>query len=81
MKQWLLFISDNYIDFCAVGLIGDMMDVSDLETRALIQKGLLKIHDNCDKSLKAILKHLKKEYKPNATTIAFYLVPFSKLNY
>lgn len=75
-QELLTFYSENYIDFCAVGLIGDMMNVSDPETRALIQKGLLKIHNNCDKSLKAILKHLKKEYKPNATTIAFYLVPF-----
>ena len=75
-EELLTFYSENYIDFCAVGLIGDMMDVSDPETRALIQKGLLKIHNNCDRSLKAILKHLKKEYKPNATTIAFYLVPF-----
>ena len=75
-EEMLTFYADNYIDICAVGLIGDMMDVSDPETRALIQKGLLKIHNNCDKSLKAILKHLKKEYKPNATTIAFYLVPF-----
>ena len=75
-EEMLTFYADNYIDICAVGLVGDMMDVSDPETRALIQKGLLKIHNNCDKSLKAILKHLKKEYKPNATTIAFYLVPF-----
>ena len=70
------FYADEYIDICAVGLIGDMMDVTQPETRFLIQKGLLKIHNNCDSSLLAILKYLKKEYKPNATTIAFYLVPF-----
>lgn len=75
-EELLTFYSESYIDFCAVGLIGDMMDVSNPETRALIQKGLLKIHNECSKPLKAILKHLKKEYKPNATTIAFYLVPF-----
>jgi single-stranded-DNA-specific exonuclease len=68
--------ADDYIDICAVGLIGDMMDVTNPETRYLIYKGLLKIHSDCDINLLAILRHLKKEYKPNATTIAFYLVPF-----
>lgn len=70
------FYADNYIDICSVGLIGDMMDVVNPETRYLIYKGLMKIHNNCDKNLLAILKKLKKDYKPNATTIAFYLVPF-----
>ena len=70
------FYAEDYIDICAVGLIGDMMNVTQPETRYLIQKGLLKIHNNCNPSLLTILKYLKKEYKPNATTIAFYLVPF-----
>ena len=68
--------ADKYIDIACVGLIGDMMDVTNPETRYLIYKGLLKIHNNCDKNLMAILKNLKKDYKPNATTIGFYLVPF-----
>lgn len=68
--------AENYIDLCATGLIGDMMNVINPETRFLIQKGLLKIHNNCDKNLMAILKYLKKDYKPNAATIGFYLVPF-----
>jgi single-stranded-DNA-specific exonuclease len=74
--EMMEFYADNYIDICAVGLIGDVMNVANPETRALIHKGLLKIHNDCDKNLMAILKSLKKEYKPNATTIGFYLVPF-----
>jgi single-stranded-DNA-specific exonuclease len=68
--------ASEFIDICAVGLIGDMMNVTIPETRYLIYEGLLKIQNDCDKNLLAILKSLKKEYKPNATTIAFYLVPF-----
>lgn len=68
--------ADEYIDICAVGLIGDMMNVVEPETRMLIQKGLFKIQHDCDINLKAILKHLKKEYKPTTTDIAFYIVPF-----
>lgn len=68
--------ADELIDFCAVGLIGDMMNVTNLETRHLILKGLFKIHNNCSLQLKLILKHLKKDFRPNSTTISFYLVPF-----
>lgn len=70
------YFADQYIDICAVGLVGDMMNVVESETRILIQKGLFKIQNDCDLNLKAILKHLKKEYKPTTTDIAFYLVPF-----
>lgn len=72
----LTFYADEYIDICAVGLVGDMMDVTNPETRYLIHKGLIKIQNKCDKNLLAILKKVGKEYKPNATSIAFYLVPF-----
>ncbi len=70
------YFADEYIDICAVGMIGDMMNVVEPETRVLIQKGMNKIHNDCDMNLKAILKHLKKDYKPNTTDISFYLVPF-----
>ncbi|GCD11712.1 DHH family phosphoesterase [Clostridium tagluense] len=68
--------SEPLIDYCAVGMIGDMMNVSNLETRHLIMKGLFKIHNNCSLPLQLILKHLKKDFRPNSTTISFYLVPF-----
>jgi single-stranded-DNA-specific exonuclease len=68
----------NYLDICAVGLIGDMMDCTNLETRYLIQHGLYKMgnKDRCDPNLKLILKQLKKDFRPNSTDIAFYIVPF-----
>jgi single-stranded-DNA-specific exonuclease len=75
-EEMLTDYADEYLDLCAVGLIGDVMNVTNPETRALINKGLQKIHNNCDENIKAVLKSLKKEYKPNATTIGFYLVPF-----
>jgi single-stranded-DNA-specific exonuclease len=75
-EEMLTTYAEEYIDLCAVGLIGDVMDVTNLETRSLIHKGLLKIHNDCNKNLMAILKSSKKDYKPNATTIGFYLVPF-----
>lgn len=68
--------ADEYTDICAVGLLGDMMNIVEPETRALIQKGMNKIHNDCDMNLKLILKHLKKDYKPTTTDISFYLVPF-----
>ena len=70
------YFADQYIDICAIGLIGDMMDVLEPETRMLIQKGLYKIHNDCDINLIAILKYLKKDYKPTTIDIAYYLVPF-----
>lgn len=73
-------LGNNYakalIDFCAVGLIGDMMNVSELETRRLILEGVFKIHNDSNIQLKLLLKHLKKDYKPNTTDISFYVVPF-----
>ena len=68
----------DYLDLCMTGLIGDLMNVANLETRYLIQHGLYKIgnKDKRDFNLGLILKQLKKDFKPNATTIAFYLVPF-----
>lgn len=70
------YFADEYIDICAVGLLGDMMNIVQSETRVLIQKGMNKIHNDCDMNLKLILKHLKKDYKPTTTDISFYLVPF-----
>lgn len=68
----------DYLDLCMVGLVGDMMDVTDLETRYLIQHGLYKIgnKEKRDFNLGLILIKLKKDFRPNATTIAFYLTPF-----
>lgn len=68
--------ADNYLDLCAVGMLGDMMEVTSPESRAIMHFGLLKIQKDCDNSLKFILKFLKKENKPDSTSISFYVVPF-----
>ncbi|HFD2033598.1 TPA: DHH family phosphoesterase [Clostridium perfringens] len=66
--------AENYIDLVALGLIGDSMEVTSLETRYYIYKGLNNIKN---KQLKALLS--KQEYsikgKINMTNIAFYIVP------
>ena len=38
--------ADNYLDLCAVGNIGDMMDIKSFETRYLINEGVGNIHNN-----------------------------------
>lgn len=69
--------SYSVLDVAIIGLIGDMMDVSELETRYLILHGLYKINNKnkCDKNLKLILKALKKDSNINSTTISFYIAP------
>lgn len=64
------------IELVAIGLIGDMMNVTQPETRYLIYEGLSKIRSQ-DRSptLDIALKELNSWYMPNATDIAFSLVP------
>lgn len=72
-ELWLNY-ADNYLDLVALGLIGDNMDVRNLETRYYIFKGLKTIKN---KQLKALID--KQAYKihnnVNMTNIAFYIVP------
>lgn len=68
--------AEELVDIATVGIIADMMDLSSLETRAIVNKGLRKMHDNPDFNLGTLLKELKKNYKPNAQTIGFYIAPF-----
>lgn len=69
--------SYDVLDVAIIGLIGDMMNVSKLETRYLILHGLYKMNNKnkCDKNLKLILKALKKDFNINSTTISFYIAP------
>lgn len=64
----------NFIDLAAVGMIGDMMELCDLETRFIINEGLNHI-DNF--GLQALTE--KQSYSMNGkitpTNIAFYIVP------
>lgn len=73
-NKYNLSDSENYIDLCALGLIGDMMKLTNIETLSLINKGLININNGL---LKALIKKqsfpMKNEITP--TSIAFYIVP------
>lgn len=43
--------ADKYLDMVALGMIADMMDIRELETQHLIQKGLMNIRNTFFKSL------------------------------
>jgi single-stranded-DNA-specific exonuclease len=66
--------ADEFIDLAAVGEIGDMMEVTNLETRYIINTGLNNISNL---GLTAFFD--KQAYsmgnKINPTTVAFYIVP------
>lgn len=66
--------ADNYLDLVAIGEIGDSMDITNLETKYYINKGLENIQN---KQLKAMFK--KQEYSTkgliNINNVAFYITP------
>ena len=66
--------ADNFLDLVALGLIGDSMNIKELETKRLIDKGLSKIRS---KLFKALID--KQSYSMNniinINNIQFYIVP------
>lgn len=66
--------AENSIDLAAIGLIGDMADIRDFETRYFVKTGLLKIKSPF---IDGILK--KQEYSTkgavNYHTVGFYVAP------
>ncbi|KOS61561.1 DHH family phosphoesterase [Lysinibacillus agricola] len=66
--------ADYFLDLVAVGNVADMMSLKELETRYLINEGLLNINNSF---LQALIT--KQEYsmksKLNPTTIGFYIAP------
>ena len=66
--------ADNFLDLVALGLIGDSMDIKQLETKRLIDKGLSKIRS---KLFKALID--KQSYSMNniinINNVQFYIVP------
>ena len=65
----LLNEANNYLDLVAIGLIADIMDTTDYETRYFIQQGLLK------KNLKnPFLKQLLKFTKQNDRYLDKYII-------
>ncbi len=67
-------LADNYLDLVAIGNIGDMMDLTSLETRFYANFGIHNIHN---KLLKALVK--KQEFSVGDTLnfhkVSFYIVP------
>ena len=76
-KLWGYNYADNYLDLCALGLIGDMMSLKSYETRRLITKGL-----KPDNIINPFIYEMwqKNKFKlgdtPTAWGETFYIVPF-----
>lgn len=70
LKDWAY----DYIDLCAVSIVGDMMSMLEYENQYLVQTGFKNIKN---KMLKTLFE--KQDYsmggKINPTTVAFYIVP------
>jgi single-stranded-DNA-specific exonuclease len=66
--------ADYFLDLVAVGNIGDVMDMRELETRYYVLKGLKNINNSF---IQALLKQQEYSIKGvvNITSIAFYIVP------
>ena len=68
-------ISLNYTDLAAVGIIADVMDLTDFETRYIIEQGVKTIRNPF---IKEICKRMdfKIQGQLNPFKIAFYIAPF-----
>lgn len=68
--------SEDFVDLCAVSLVGDMMDLREYENRFLINKGLSHITNT---GLKQLIEQqsysIGDTSKITPTAIAFYIVP------
>lgn len=66
--------ADNYIDLAALGIVGDMGSMLEIENQAIVQNGLNKIRNFGFKTFCE-----KQDYSMsgeiNPTTVAFYIVP------
>ena len=69
--------ADQYLDLCALGLIGDMMSLQSFETRRLIDKGITP-SAICNPFIYSMWQ--KNKFKlgdvPTAWGFTFYIVPF-----
>lgn len=68
--------SEDFVDLCAVSIVGDMMDLRDYENRFLVKKGLSNIKNT---GLKQLIEQqaysIGDTSKITPTAIAFYIVP------
>lgn len=66
--------ADYFIDLAALGIIGDMGSVLEMENRYIIEKGLSNIHNFFFQTLIDKQSYSMND-KVNSTTVAFYIVP------
>ena len=67
-EQELTDYADELVDLAACGLVGDMMDITSMENRYIVSKGLEKINN-------LALKKIIGGYEFNSTAIAFSVAP------
>lgn len=74
-----LNLADDFLDLLAVGMIGDVCDLRNLESRYLVQQGIKQIEKetNKNKLITAMIQKKSYEMKNKVTIIgiAFYIVP------
>lgn len=66
--------AENFLDLVALGLIADVMDYRDFETKHLISKGLKQINNPFFKTL--CKKNGKLGSSPNPIAVAWYAAPY-----
>lgn len=67
-EQYLTNYADELVDLAACGLVGDMMDMTVMENRYIVSKGLEKIYNPA-------IKKIVGGFEFNSTAIAFSIAP------
>lgn len=67
-EQYLTDYADELVDLAACGLVGDMMDMTVMENRYIVSKGLEKIYNPA-------VKKIVGGFEFNSTAIAFSIAP------
>ena len=78
-KKLNLNYADDYLDLLTIGMIGDVSDLRNLESRYLVLKGieLIKKEQNKNKFISALIKEKAYDMKNEVSIIGigFYIVP------
>ena len=67
-KKYGYQYADQLMDLCACGLVGDMMDMTNMENRYLVYQGMQKIYNPA-------VKKIVGSFPFNSTAIAFSIAP------
>lgn len=67
-EQYLTDYADELVDLAACGLVGDMMDITVMENRYIVSKGLSKINNPA-------IKKIVGGFEFNSTAISFSVAP------